>query len=1680
MAITSLHLKNLNLSLYIKIIMNLKQSTTLLLLLTLALIAPDAFAQYGHEWINKSQTYYKIEVGSNSIYKIDHATLVAKGIPVGSINPKNIQLYRDGEEQFIRVAGEIDNSFDPGDFIEFFGEYNDGKHETSMYMEANQQPQTYTSLYTDTANYFLTWTTSTPGKRLTEYNNTNFSGKTADPWFWYKSLILHNKDVYDGDPYFSPGYFSEYSKGEGIFSEYARGARKPVYNIPTYGYNSSGPAPLCYFGAYGKSSPLETVNGVNNRIETFIGSDLIFEKYFFGYDRIEPGFNVPIITLSSSQIGSSTTPLRFESTYLGNGRIAMSYFRIDYPKNLDLNNDNYFELDYEGTNDHFSFINYGGSNASVYDFTNNTYISSSQTGSELKFNCTQTGPKKIIIADESTKKTISSDNLLAVNFANLVDASTTDYDYIIITHSKLSASAEEYKTYRESVKGGSYKVLIVFSSDLYNNHFYGLHHPRAIRNFCKYMYDVQGNKPKNILILGKGQTYHKIRYDYERRAYEDLVPTWGRPPSDYFFVTDYTKDDLAPAIPIGRIPARTNEEVLRYLYKLKLHETQTHTSKKILFLTGGTGEQQQNLLKSRQLLYYNEVKGEKFGAEGIFIDKKDASEVDVTLTTKIQEIIDNGINTLGYFGHGAAQVLEVDIGKPDNLNNEGKYPLFMFNGCALGNSFEDISLPEEFLLEEKTGGVAWIASSAFGFIDPLFKWSQAFYRNAYNVHYGKTIGEIIQITIREYQRPEDNFNRSQCRQMTYHGDPAIRLYAPLAPDYVINDQIEIVPEDYNAEIDSFALRLNLENLGLSGPDSPLVFVSIHYSNDSIRTFGPKSFGPISSTKSVDFWIHNNEFSRGLQNITITIDYGDNTMELAPFGETNNTLIYNLFMPSNSLTTLFPPKDGIEPLSEVVLKVQTSNPLQMGNEVIFQVDTTPLFNSPILYTSDIITGQNIIEHKVVLPPFDSTDFYWRARFNRPVEEGGTWETNTFALIFNSPKGWSQGYYSKLGEASAKGMRIDTATRSLSFNKTISEKYGVYVSGINLGPTSRGVVIFPYKAVERFITNSIEVVAVNPENLDRYSSNSQFNVKVSASYDRGIKYHIANEYSGVYWFDMRNPVARDSFVKHMNDDIPNGWEIFLVVHGDVDIELWDNAVFSAIENCGASQIRTLPHGHPYGILGKKGGPPLDDEFELLANYESPANPMGQANNHSILLYPRGSQGSITSQKIGPSQLWKEFYFRLEDDFDSPIDSIAYDIVGVRENGDEDTIFRNLPSSNQDLSSIDAAIYPYLKIKTSYKDEDRRTPIYQRRWTMLYDGVPEGSLMPSIAFEQSNDTLQEGDSLYVKIAYQNISSLSMDSVLVLTINRTADNKLDTLDYSKYVNLGPNDSFILSYKIHTLGLVGENRITIQVNPEFDQPEERLDNNVLDLTYVVLKDERNPLLDVVFDGVHILDYDLVSPSSIITMSVLDDNEFIYINDPQAFTSVLQPVDDIGNPIGLADTLRDTKQDVVFYAATKPGEKAVLEYSPEGLASGKYNLNVAVSDASGNESSDLHYDINFEVIRESQITNVYPYPNPFTTSMRFVYTLTGETIPDYMKIQILTVTGKVVREITQDEMGLIKIGNNISEYSWNGTDEYGDQLANGVYLYKVTARLNGEDITHRESEGDQFFNQGYGKIYLMR
>ena len=158
-------------------------------------------------------------------------------------------------------------------------------------------------------------------------------------------------------------------------------------------------------------------------------------------------------------------------------------------------------------------------------------------------------------------------------------------------------------------------------------------------------------------------------------------------------------------------------------------------------------------------------------------------------------------------------------------------------------------------------------------------------------------------------------------------------------------------------------------------------------------------------------------------------------------------------------------------------------------------------------------------------------------------------------------------------------------------------------------------------------------------------------------------------------------------------------------------------------------------------------------------------------------------------------------------------------------------------------------------------------------------------------------------------------------------------------------------------------------------------------------------------------------------------------------------------------------------------------YPPGFSGDGEYAIRITAKDNAGNQSGKYDFEKRFRIINKKSVSNVFNYPNPFSNATRFVFTLTGSELPDYYKMQIMSVSGKVVREITQDELGPLKIGKHLSTYVWDGTDQYGDKLANGVYLYRMIIKDQDKKNYEKLEEGrntDQYFDGEWGKMVIIR
>ena len=153
----------------------------------------------------------------------------------------------------------------------------------------------------------------------------------------------------------------------------------------------------------------------------------------------------------------------------------------------------------------------------------------------------------------------------------------------------------------------------------------------------------------------------------------------------------------------------------------------------------------------------------------------------------------------------------------------------------------------------------------------------------------------------------------------------------------------------------------------------------------------------------------------------------------------------------------------------------------------------------------------------------------------------------------------------------------------------------------------------------------------------------------------------------------------------------------------------------------------------------------------------------------------------------------------------------------------------------------------------------------------------------------------------------------------------------------------------------------------------------------------------------------------------------------------------IGHKIeALIDNNENHKYDLTnFYNSDTSYKWGSLEYDFSGIAQGKHTLKLKAWDTYNNSSEE---EIEFIVSDYTtlKLMNVYNYPNPFKdrTAFTFQHNYSGMV---NAAIKIYTVSGRLIKEINKQN-----IPDKFVVIDWGGTDQDGDKLANGVYLYKLT------------------------------
>lgn len=1642
---------------------------------------------YGNEWIDYSKTYYKFKVGKTSLYRIPFSVLNGLGIPPAQLKGSDFKLFRNGQEVplYVTTSGQ----FGAADYIEFYGEKNDGKPDSLLYKDPAYQPSTRISLFSDTAVFFLTIDPFNINARVNQQLNDLSAVPSAEKYCYYTvyQLAVPNGSEYARfrglpvSPFFPQLYNSDFDPGEGFYLTSFSGTYIFRSLLTNYVYKDS---PADAYFSYNLLLPLGTH---------------IIETQLNGFDTTvnATGVNVAKMnfTISNSKLDNNAAAFIINENF-PNAVDHLLNGKLDYPHIFNFDGQSKFNFGLHKKDDlYFEVRNFNAQSTApiLYDLSNNQrYTGITDTVTKFHLTATSANKDRLYLSSQSLFDIPSITSLAPVTFTNFLNANQQG-NYLIVSNKKLKSSLngtdyiEEYRRYRSSVAGGSWTARSYYIDELNDQFAYGIpEHPLAIRNFVNFAIDKFTTKPQLLFIIGKGFDY---TYNYGNQSIIDrsYVQTFGEPASDNL-LTERSATLNYPQLGTGRLAAVKGDDIRVYLDKVKEYETALNDTfnadetpankmwmKNVLHLGGGNNNFEQQLFRSYLDNFKTTIEAPYYGARVSSLFKNSTDPIQIAQNIFIDSLVNTGVSLITFFGHSATTTLDFNL-DPSHFDNKGKYHLMLSNGCFVGSIFVDFtSLSEQFVLTPNKAGIGYLAPVTYAVASNLNAYTSDFYTRFSRTMYNDKIGNILKESCKQMVLNGGDVNPMAGEQMIYHGDPGLRINSHYRPDYYIDaSSIIFDPQNINASADSFLVKVIVKNLGAAVDAPYVVNIDRIFPNGQIQV----TKVTVPSARNIDtvyLWVKSDRINGpGLNTFKIKVDYTDAIPE---YSELNNEVSVTKLILADDIIPIWPYEFCIVNDPNFELVFSTADAFAGPKSYIFQIDTTQLFNSPLLTQVKLTQPGATIHWKPPIPLLQNKVYYWRGTLDTTSGNPANWKYSSFLYNTSLSTGWNQSHYfqylrnsfSTLNLGNDRIFNYPNTVRTLSVtdgmisDQLIQSYWDGYLIGRNAW-ARRGFIFFVYDGNTGLNWQTYQI-----GNTGR----GPYNDITSNNYPTNVVEFITNDLTvgkteRKYCYDFLNSIPCNAYV--MGYSFYNAgysqWAGDSINPGD-----WN--LYQAFEALGVSNIRQQQENQPFAFFVHR----CDPLYRPIQIQRVPP----QIIDTSFTFSGSWTKGNMLSTIIGPARKWNDFSMDWHARENPTADEGKVNIYGYDTSGVRTLLANQLDKGSTIPLSIDAKKFPFLQMQWLTTDDTLGTAPQMDYWRLHYDKVPEAVVNPTIHFVRSRDTIVSGENFSLSVAVENVTPIDMDSLLVRFIIRDASNNI-TMFYKRFAPLPGHQSMNIdfSYNFPGFNFFGWNSITVEVNPNNDQPEQFHFNNFAELNLFVDRDRINPLLDVTFDGRHITDGEYVSSNPEILFRLKDENKYLALNDTSEFLIYMFYPNDPLNPVQLSHD----QPDITYIPATNTNNgknnEARLIYKPT-LADGTYEIRAQGIDRSNNDAGKYDYRIKFQVDSKPSITNILNYPNPFSTSTQFVFTLTGASIPDQLTIQIFSASGKVVKEITREELGNLHIGTNLTDYKWNGTDNYGDRLANGVYFYRVmTKNSDGTTTEVKQSSIDKYFKHGYGKLYIFR
>jgi hypothetical protein len=335
-------------------------------------------------------------------------------------------------------------------------------------------------------------------------------------------------------------------------------------------------------------------------------------------------------------------------------------------------------------------------------------------------------------------------------------------DFVIITLRDFFLSLKPLVALREK-QGLS--VAVVDIEDIYDEFSFGQKTPRAVSDFFRFAKSNWSRAPR-YLLFAADSSFDQKNYlgfgDFDRVPTKLIDTQLMETASDDWF-TDFNDDGIAD-IAIGRLPARTGEELATMVAKIISYEQGGPSGEALLVADANDGFEFEQVTEELRSLIPSHLR----------ITQVNRGRLEPEMARRsLFEALYRKQSLVNYVGHGSVNQWRANLLTNDDaleLRND-HLPMFVMMTC-LNGYFQDPaldSLGESLLKAERGGAVAVWASSGLTMPADQALINQELYRSLFNRKSSVTIGEAVRRAKLSVGDPDIR------RTWILLGDPALKL-----------------------------------------------------------------------------------------------------------------------------------------------------------------------------------------------------------------------------------------------------------------------------------------------------------------------------------------------------------------------------------------------------------------------------------------------------------------------------------------------------------------------------------------------------------------------------------------------------------------------------------------------------------------------------------------------------------------------------------------------------------------------------------------------------------------------------------------------------------------------------------------------------------------------------------------